>query len=113
MLDDLSRVALTVAVARRTVRVALQAIGLGTALSLMLMVVAAFGLIPAIVGATLQEVVDLVAILGALRAVRPGPEEVAVAEPAGTAGSSGPPLLPGAAGVASGPTVPAASRGPR
>ncbi|WP_448629479.1 HAD-IC family P-type ATPase [Cellulomonas soli] len=78
MLDDIGRVARAVAIARRTVRVALQAIGLGIALSVVLMVVAAFGLIPAVVGATLQELVDLVAILGALRAVRPGPDELAV-----------------------------------
>ncbi|GAA3822278.1 heavy metal translocating P-type ATPase [Cellulomonas soli] len=75
MLDDIGRVARTVAIARRTVRVALQAIGVGIALSVVLMVVAAFGLIPAIVGATLQEVVDLIAILGGLRAVRPGRDE--------------------------------------
>ena len=33
------------------------------------MVVAVFGLLPAIVGATLQEIIDLVTILNALRAL--------------------------------------------
>jgi heavy metal translocating P-type ATPase len=72
MLDDLSRVATSVAIAQRTVRVALQAIWLGIAISVVLMIVAAWGLLPAIVGATLQEFVDLAAIVAALRAARPG-----------------------------------------
>ncbi len=75
MLDDLGRVASSVAIAQRTVRVALESIWMGIGLSIGLMVVAAFGLIPAVVGAGLQEVVDLVAIIGALRAVRPGRSE--------------------------------------
>jgi len=72
MLDDLSRVATSVAISQRTVRVALESIWLGIAISVALMGVAVWGLIPAIVGAALQEVVDLAAILMALRAVRPG-----------------------------------------
>lgn len=75
MLDDLSRVATSIAIAQRTVRVALQAIWLGIAISVVLMVVATGGLLPAIVGATLQEFVDLAAIVAALRAVRPGADE--------------------------------------
>lgn len=75
MLDDLGRVATTVAICRRTVRVALDAIWLGIAISVGLMAVAAFGVIPAVVGAGLQELVDLAAILTALRAVRPGRAE--------------------------------------
>ncbi|CAL8971818.1 Cadmium, zinc and cobalt-transporting ATPase [Cellulomonas sp. T2.31MG-18] len=77
MLDDLGRVASAVAIAQRTVRVALESIWMGIVLSVGLMVVAAFGVIPAVVGASLQELVDLVAILGALRAVRPGRSEPA------------------------------------
>jgi heavy metal translocating P-type ATPase len=79
MLDDLSRVATSIAIAQRTVRVALQAIWLGIAISVVLMVIAAWGLLPAIVGATLQEFVDLAAIVAALRAVRPGAGERALA----------------------------------
>jgi heavy metal translocating P-type ATPase len=72
MLDDLSRVATSIAIAQRTVRVALEAIWLGIAISLVLMAIAVWGILPAIAGASLQEIVDLVAILMALRAVRPG-----------------------------------------
>jgi cation transport ATPase len=46
----------------------MQSIGIGVALSLILMVVAAFGAIPALLGAWLQEAVDLASILWALRA---------------------------------------------
>ncbi|POH60435.1 cadmium-translocating P-type ATPase [Cryobacterium zongtaii] len=69
LLDDLSRAARAVAIGRDTVRIALQSIWLGIALSIGLMFVAAFGLIPATVGALLQELVDLATILNALRAI--------------------------------------------
>lgn len=72
LLDDVSRVARAVAIGHRTVRIALQSIWLGIAISIGLMLIAGAGLLPAIAGAALQEVVDLVAILGALRAVRAG-----------------------------------------
>lgn len=72
LIDDLARVARAVAIGQRTVRIALQSIWLGIAISIALMLVAAVGLLPAIAGAALQEVVDLIAILGALRAVRAG-----------------------------------------
>lgn len=72
-LDDLSRTALAVRIGRDTKRIALQSIWLGIAISVALMLVAAFGIIPATAGALTQEVVDLVTILWALRAVsRPG-----------------------------------------
>ena len=67
--DDISRVAAVVSIAQHTMRVALQSIWIGIALSVVLMVVAAFGLIPATAGALTQEIVDLVAILAALRAL--------------------------------------------
>lgn len=71
LVDDFSRVALAVKYGKDTVRIALQSIWLGIIISVGLMIVAAFGFLPAIVGAWLQEVVDLVAILGALRALGP------------------------------------------
>ena len=40
-------------------------------MSVLLMLIAAAGLLPAIIGAWLQEVVDLACILWALRAMRP------------------------------------------
>ncbi|WP_158867409.1 heavy metal translocating P-type ATPase [Leifsonia sp. AG29] len=70
LVDDIGRVADAVSIARRTVTVALQSIWLGIAASVVLMIVAAFGFIPAIVGALLQEAVDLAAILAALRSAR-------------------------------------------
>jgi P-type E1-E2 ATPase len=68
MTDDISRVAQAVEIGRRTLRVALQSIWIGIALSVVLMGIAAFGYIPAIAGAATQEVVDLITILNALRA---------------------------------------------
>lgn len=74
--DDISRSAVAVSVGQRTLRVAKESIWAGIALSLVLMVVAAFGVIPAIVGALSQELVDVVAITNSLRAMRPGRREI-------------------------------------
>lgn len=70
LVEDLLRVPRTVALAQRTIRIAMQSIGIGIGLSLVLMLVAAFGVIPAIVGAGLQELIDVVTILNSLRAGR-------------------------------------------
>jgi heavy metal translocating P-type ATPase len=67
--EDLSVVAGVISIGRETVRIALQSIWIGIALSLGLMLVASVGVIPATVGAGLQEIVDLVTILNALRAI--------------------------------------------
>jgi heavy metal translocating P-type ATPase len=75
MLDDLYRTVRAVLIGRRTMRVAWQAIGIGVGFSVALMLVAAAGFLPAIVGAWMQEVVDLTCILWALLASRPGREE--------------------------------------
>src|SRR5690606_11256674 len=72
LVDDVSRVADAIEIGKRRVFIALQSIWLGIAISVGLMLVAAVGLLPAIVGAALQEVVDLVTILNALRALRGG-----------------------------------------
>lgn len=70
--DDLASAADAMAIGQRTMRVALQSIWLGIGLSIGLMMFGAFGFLPAIVGAALQEVVDLATILNALRALRGG-----------------------------------------
>lgn len=70
MVDDLSKVALAVEIGHRTTRVALESIWIGIGLSVGLMVAAAFGFIPAVAGAVLQEAVDLATILNALRALK-------------------------------------------
>src|SRR5690625_4209580 len=67
--NDIGRVADVAYVARRTVSIALQSIWAGIIISVGLMFVAAFGFLPAVVGALLQEVVDVVAIVSALRAL--------------------------------------------
>lgn len=72
--DDISQVVTAVAVGHRTMRVAKESIWAGIALSIVLMIVAAGGVIPAIIGALLQEVVDVVSIANSLRAMKPGRE---------------------------------------
>lgn len=72
LVDDLERVADALETGQHTVKIALQSIWLGIVISVGLMVVAALGYLPAVAGALLQELVDLVTILGALRALGPG-----------------------------------------
>jgi len=67
--DDVGKVAQALDIGRDTYRVALTAIWIGVVLSIGLMVVAAFGHIPAVAGALTQELVDLATILYALRAL--------------------------------------------
>ncbi|MBH0023355.1 heavy metal translocating P-type ATPase [Salinibacterium sp. SWN248] len=69
LVDDLYRVVSAVQVSQRTVQIALQSIWIGIAISIGLMLFAMTGALPAVVGAALQEVVDLVTILNALRAL--------------------------------------------
>lgn len=70
MLDDISKAADAVAISKRTIRIALQSIMAGIIISIGLMLFATSGKLPAIVGAGLQEVVDVVVIINALRAHR-------------------------------------------
>ena len=69
MKDDLHRVARSIEVGQQTIRIALQSIWIGMSLSVILMVLASFGLIPAVVGAGFQEIIDVIAIANALRAL--------------------------------------------
>ncbi|MEO8708225.1 MAG: HAD-IC family P-type ATPase [Lacisediminihabitans sp.] len=71
LIDDISVIVRAVEIGQYTVRIAVQSIWLGIGLSVGLMVIAAFGFIPATLGAGIQEVVDLASILNALRALRP------------------------------------------
>jgi heavy metal translocating P-type ATPase len=66
--DDLTRVAEGVEIAQRTMRIARQSIWAGLALSGAAMVFAAVGAISPVMGALLQEVIDVAVILNALRA---------------------------------------------
>ncbi len=72
ILDDLSKAASAVRIGQRTVQVALQSIWIGIGLSVLLMLAAAAGYVPAVAGALAQEVVDLATILNALRALSGG-----------------------------------------
>jgi len=65
--DRLDRIAEAVSLAARARRIALQSVLGGMALSMVAMVVAAFGLLPPVSGAILQEVIDVAAITNALR----------------------------------------------
>jgi heavy metal translocating P-type ATPase len=71
LVDDLSKSAQAIQIAKRTIIIALQSIWVGIAISIVLMIVASFGIIPPIVGAILQEIVDVIVILNALRAHGP------------------------------------------
>jgi heavy metal translocating P-type ATPase len=68
--DDVSRVADMIRLSRRTLRIARQSIRVGLGLSALAMLVAALGYIPPVVGAALQEALDVAVILNALRASR-------------------------------------------
>ncbi len=68
MLDDISRVATALAVAKRTFYIAKQSILVGIGMSLVLMLVFATGRFSPLTGALLQEGVDVVVIFNALRA---------------------------------------------
>lgn len=69
MTDDIAAVPRAIAIARRTKRVMLQAVIVGLTLAVIGMIVAAFDLIPVVVGAFLQEAIDVVSILWALTAL--------------------------------------------
>lgn len=66
--DDLTKVASAVIIAQDTMRIAKESVLIGIAICTGLMLIAAFGVIPTIIGALFQEVVDTVTILYALRA---------------------------------------------
>ncbi|KFN90222.1 heavy metal transporting ATPase [Tetragenococcus muriaticus PMC-11-5] len=68
--DDLSRVSEAVRLSQDTMKVAQQSVLIGIFICIALMLIAATGVIPALIGAALQEVVDTVSILSALRARR-------------------------------------------
>jgi cation transport ATPase len=67
LVDSLSRVSETKLIADRTMRIARQSIRVGLGLSGIAMLIAAFGGLTPIVGAALQEVIDVAVILNALR----------------------------------------------
>ncbi|UCP00793.1 heavy metal translocating P-type ATPase [Metapseudomonas lalkuanensis] len=71
LIDRLDRLVEALEIARHTRTIARQGVMAGMGLSLLAMLVAAFGFLPALAGAVLQELIDVVVILYALRALGP------------------------------------------
>jgi heavy metal translocating P-type ATPase len=69
VVDRLDRLAEAILIARRSRRIALESVVLGIGLSVVAMIAAAFGLLPPVAGAVLQELIDVAVILNALRAL--------------------------------------------
>jgi len=72
LVDRLDRLTEGIGIARHTRRIALESVIAGMALSTAGMVVAAFGYLPPVAGALVQEVIDVAVILNALRAIGGG-----------------------------------------
>ena len=70
LVDDLERLAEAVETAKRARAIAMQSVYVGLGLSVAGMIVAAFGHLPPVQGALVQEVIDVAVILNALRALR-------------------------------------------
>lgn len=69
MNDDIEMVPAAIRISRQTKRTMLQAVLAGLGLAIVLMVCAAFNFIPVVVGAFLQEVIDVLSILWGLTAI--------------------------------------------
>lgn len=67
--DQIAAVPEAIAIARHTKKVMLQAVIMGIGLAIIAMICAAFNLIPVVIGALLQECIDVVSILWALTAM--------------------------------------------
>jgi iron-sulfur cluster repair protein YtfE (RIC family) len=78
--DTIDRLGEAISLAKRTVRIARQSVIAGMAMSLVAMAAAAAGLLPAVDGAVLQEVIDVAAILNALRALRDTPNRARLSD---------------------------------
>jgi len=68
--NDLSKVTQSIQISRDTMKIAKQAVMIGIVICIILMFIAAAGVIPAVIGALFQEVIDVISILYALRALR-------------------------------------------
>lgn len=66
--DDLEKVSIAVKISKDTMKIAKQSVLIGILICTVLMLIASTGIIPALFGAVLQEVVDTVSILSSLRA---------------------------------------------
>ncbi|MEI5992933.1 heavy metal translocating P-type ATPase [Candidatus Enterococcus mansonii] len=66
--DDLKKVSTAIKISKDTMKIARQSVLIGIIICTVLMIIASTGVIPALFGAVLQEVVDTVSILSSLRA---------------------------------------------
>jgi heavy metal translocating P-type ATPase len=71
LVDRIDRLADAIGIARRTRAIAVSSAAAGIALSLIAMAAAALGHLPPVQGALVQEVIDVVVVLNALRALAP------------------------------------------
>ncbi len=70
MVDDIGKISDLINISHNTLKIAKQSIFVGIGLSVVAMAVASLGYLPPVYGALLQEVIDTVVILNALRALR-------------------------------------------
>lgn len=70
LVDRLDRLAFGVRIAKRSRAIAVQSVVAGMGLSIVAMIVAAFGYLPPVAGAILQELIDVAVIFNALRVLR-------------------------------------------
>ncbi|MCR5892818.1 MULTISPECIES: heavy metal translocating P-type ATPase [Burkholderia] len=82
LVDRLDRLVDAIRIARRSRRIALESVVIGMSLSVVAMTIAAAGFLPPIAGAVIQEVVDVVVIVNALRVLmmRPRPTGAGLAD---------------------------------
>lgn len=77
LVDRLDRIPEVLLIARRSRHIALQSVAVGMGLSLLAMLFAALGMLAPLAGALLQEGIDVLVILNALRALSGGPRSAA------------------------------------
>ena len=70
LVDQLDRILPAIQIARRSRFIAWKSVAAGIGLSVAAMIAAAFGYLPPVQGALLQEVIDVAVIFNALRALR-------------------------------------------
>ena len=70
MNNNIASVAGAIRVAKQTKRIMVQSVMIGIGLAIISMIFAAFGFIPAVIGAMMQEIIDVIAITWALTALR-------------------------------------------
>ena len=70
LVDRIERVADALEIGQRVLRIAKESVFIGMGLSIVLMIIASLGYIAPLAGALMQEVIDVIVILNALRALR-------------------------------------------